>query len=109
MDLVHPHLRSITESLASRVPWARPQCIARETLLKDPFMRAAYTMFIWEQQKQAELVQTPPCQVCGLNNITLAALPQPSEGVECWGFAPCAMNELGRRAMHHVCLLMLAS
>ena len=66
MDLVHPHLRSITESLASRVPWARPQCIIEETLLTDPFMRAAYTMFIWEQQKQRGLAQTPPCQVCGL-------------------------------------------
>ena len=42
MDLVHPYLRSIADSLASRVPRARPQCIIEETLLTDAFMSYLY-------------------------------------------------------------------
>jgi hypothetical protein len=66
LDLVPRLERVLANRQAALVPWARLELCDRETRIACKLLRAAYSVYIWELQAAANLLQTRACQQCGL-------------------------------------------
>ena len=61
-----PGEKKRTEELALDRPVARPHLATREDRIECQSLRAAYALYVWNEQKKACVAILPACDHCGL-------------------------------------------
>lgn len=64
-SFVHPRARDTIQLIALRRPVARVHLSTRAGRISCQYLRAAFTLYVWNSQQMANITITPPCGWCG--------------------------------------------